>query len=72
MGSERDAIAIRGVPIDVSTLANGQILIYNSTTKVWTLTQSLTGTKVYYVSDTNAGAVTRKLTFVNGVLQLET
>lgn len=72
MGSERDAIAIRGVPIDVSTLANGMILIYNSTTKVWTLTQSLTGTKVYYVSDTNGGAVNRKLTFQNGILQLET
>ena len=72
MGSERDAIAIRGVPIDVSTLANGMILIYNSTTKVWTLTQSLVGTKIYYVSDTSGGAVNRKLTFVNGILQLET
>ena len=72
MTTERDAISIRGVPIDISTLANGQILIYNSTTKVWTLTQSLVGTKIYYVSDTSGGAVNRKLTFVNGILQLET
>src|SRR3990167_4909631 len=28
----------------------------------------LAGTKVYYVSDTSGGAVTRKLTFVGGVL----
>lgn len=28
----------------------------------------LSGTKVYYVADTSGGAVTRKLTFSNGVL----
>lgn len=32
----------------------------------------LAGTKVYYVSDTNGGAVNRKLTFVNGILTSET
>ena len=32
----------------------------------------LTGTKVYYVSDSSGGAVTRKLTFTNGILTLET
>jgi hypothetical protein len=32
----------------------------------------LSGTKVYYVSDTSGGAVTRKLTFVNGILTSET
>jgi hypothetical protein len=32
----------------------------------------LSGTKVYYVSDTSGGAVTRKLTFTDGVLTSET
>lgn len=31
----------------------------------------LSGTKTYYVSDTSGGAVTRKLTFTNGVLTAE-
>lgn len=29
---------------------------------------SLKGTRVYFVSDTNSGVATRKLTFVNGIL----
>jgi len=32
----------------------------------------LAGTKVYYVSDTSGGAVTRKLTFTDGILTSET
>lgn len=32
----------------------------------------LSGTKVYYVSDTSGGAVTRKLTFTDGILTSET
>ena len=32
----------------------------------------LSGTKIYYVSDTNGGAVNRKLTFLNGILTAET
>lgn len=32
----------------------------------------LSGTKVYYVSDSSGGAVTRKLTFTNGILTAET
>ena len=32
----------------------------------------LTGTKIYYVSDTSSGPTTRKLTFVNGILTSET
>lgn len=32
----------------------------------------LEGTKIYYVSDTSGGAVTRKLTFTNGILTSET
>lgn len=36
------------------------------------VTTGLSGTKVYYVSDSSGGAVTRKLTFVNGLLTSET
>ena len=32
----------------------------------------LAGTKVYYVADSSGGAVTRKLTFINGILTSET
>jgi hypothetical protein len=32
----------------------------------------LSGTKVYYVSDTSGGSTTRKLTFINGILTSET
>lgn len=32
----------------------------------------LTGTKIYYVSDSSGGAVNRKLTFVDGILTAET
>ena len=32
----------------------------------------LAGTKVYYVSDSSGGAVTRKLTFTDGILTAET
>lgn len=32
----------------------------------------LAGTKIYYVSDTSGGAVTRKLTFIDGILTAET
>lgn len=32
----------------------------------------ISGTKIYYVADSSGGAVTRKLTFVNGVLISET
>lgn len=35
-------------------------------------TPGLAGTKVYYVSDSSGGAVTRKLTFTDGILTSET
>jgi hypothetical protein len=37
-----------------------------------TLLGGLAGTKVYYVSDSSGGAVTRKLTFTAGILTAET
>lgn len=36
------------------------------------LNTGLAGTKVYYVADSSGGAVTRKLTFVDGILTAET
>jgi len=35
------------------------------------LAEPLAGTKVYYVADTSGGAVTRKLTFTDGILTSE-
>ena len=35
------------------------------------LSKGLSGTKIYYVSDTSGGAVTRMLTFTNGILTSE-
>jgi hypothetical protein len=32
----------------------------------------LSGSQVFYVSDTSSGAVTRKLTFINGLLIAKT
>ena len=36
------------------------------------LTNALVGVKTYYVADSSCGAVTRKLTFKDGILTLET
>lgn len=47
------------------------ILLGNGTSAITTITP-LAGTKVYYVSDSSGGAVTRKLTFTNGILTSET
>ena len=44
---------------------------FPNTTGTLALT-GLAGTKVYYVADTSGGAVTRKLTFTNGILTAET
>ncbi len=41
-------------------------------TSAFTAIVPLAGTKVYYVSDSSGGAVTRKLTFNDGVLTAET
>lgn len=39
---------------------------------VFTTITPLSGTKVYYVSDSSGGLVNRKLTFTNGVLTSQT
>lgn len=52
--------------------ANLNGIIISNTSGILTAITPLIGTKVYYVSDTSGGAVTRKLTFKNGVLISET
>ena len=47
------------------------ILKGNGTSAITAITQ-LAGTKTYYVADSSGGAVTRKLTFTDGVLTAET
>lgn len=51
---------------------NNRLFVYNGAWKGIDLGSGLAGSKVYYVSDTSGGAVTRKLTFVNGILTAET
>lgn len=76
-------IVIGGGATAVTTLA--QLTVAKGGTGVSTLTGilkgngatafsaivPLAGTKIYYVSDTSGGAVTRKLTFTDGVLTAE-
>lgn len=45
--------------------SNGQVEFNN-------IYGALAGTKIYYVADSSGGAVTRKLTFLNGILVSET
>ena len=62
-------ISVAGGGTGATTLTG--ILKGNGTSAVSTITP-LAGTKVYYVSDTSGGAVTRKLTFTDGILTSET
>ena len=52
-----------------------RLYVYDGLNNVWkyaNIVTPLSGTKVYYVSDTSGGAVTRKLTFTDGILTAET
>lgn len=58
----------------VTAPTDTRLYIYSFEANTWNFYQlnGLAGTKVYYVSDSSGGAVTRKLTFTNGVLTAET
>lgn len=58
----------------ITSPTDTRLYIYSFKGNVWNFIQlnGLAGTKVYYVSDSSGGAVTRKLTFVNGILTSET
>ena len=47
-------------------------IVKGNGTGVFTAIVPLAGTKVYYIADSSEGAVTRKLTFTNGILTAET
>jgi len=53
-------------------LTSGKIPVATTNGRLIDGVTPLSGTKVYYVSDTSGGAVTRKLTFINGILTSET
>jgi len=55
----------------VTSLTNNAVVIGQGSGAVSTIV-GLAGTKVYYVSDTSGGAVTRKLTYQDGILISET
>ena len=57
---------------DGARLTSGKIPIATTNGRLIDGQTPLAGTKVYYVSDTSGGAVTRKLTFTNGILTAET
>jgi hypothetical protein len=57
---------------DGANLTSGKIPIATTNGRLVDGETPLAGTKVYYVSDTSGGAVTRKLTFTNGILTAET
>lgn len=68
-----NALAVNGIPFDpTGPSINGQLYYFDSTNRKYALVTPLAGTKVYYVSDSSGGAVTRKLTFTNGILTAET
>ncbi len=65
--------ARKGVVLDDGTrLTSGKIPIATTNGRLIDGETPLSGTKVYYVSDTNGGPVDRKLTFINGILTAET
>lgn len=55
-----------------AALTSGKIPIATTSGRLTDGPTPLAGTKVYYVSDTSGGAVTRKLTFTDGILTAET
>lgn len=75
-GANFDGTAALAGPVAVGYGGTGAtsltgILKGTGTTAVTTITP-LAGTKVYYVADSSGGAVTRKLTFTDGILTSET
>lgn len=56
----------------VNTLTSGSLILGQGAGAVSFQAPLSASAKVYYVSDTSGGAVTRKLTFTNGILTAET
>ena len=58
--------------LKVSDLTSGKYPIVSTDGQIVDGPTPLAGTKIYYVADSSGGAVTRKLTFTNGILTSET
>lgn len=71
-GTITTGAARKEITMNDSTLTSGKIPIASTNGRLIDGQTPLSGTKVYYVSDTSGGAVTRKLTFINGILTSET
>lgn len=57
---------------DGANLTRGKIPVAGINGRLMDGQTPLAGTKVYYVADSSGGAVTRKLTFIDGILTAET
>jgi len=65
--------ARKGIVLNNGTaLTSGKIPIASTNGRLIDGQTPLAGSKIYYVADSSGGAVTRKLTFVDGVLTAET
>lgn len=64
-----EIIAVSSGGTGVGTLTG---IVKGNGTSAFSAISPLSGTKVYYVADSSGGAVTRKLTFTDGVLTSET
>lgn len=72
-GTITTGAARKGFIMDNGTaLTSGKIPIASTNGRLIDGQTPLAGTKVYYVSDSSGGAVTRKLTFIDGILVSET
>lgn len=61
-----------GVPVGGTGATSLTGILKGNGAGAFTAVAPLAGTKVYYVADSSGGAVTRKLTFTDGVLTSET
>ena len=64
-----DIIAVASGGTGVGTLTG---IVKGNGTSPFSAITPLSGTKIYYVADSSGGAVTRKLTFTDGILTSET
>lgn len=64
-----DIIAVASGGTGVGTLTG---IVKGNGTSAFSAITPLSGTKIYYVADSSGGAVTRKLTFTDGILTSET
>ncbi len=74
-GGTIQGVTLGNSSIPVSSGGTGAItltgIVKGNGTSALTAIVPLSGTKIYYVSDTSGGAVNRKLTFTDGVLIAE-